>query len=120
MRHRVTQAALVFRLSKNNVNCDHRILYIPHRHALSEVTACLRERLHRWQQIEFLCGFPIMRNPGLANLSAQLYSDTTALGFPRVAQSSCSYHSSVHGSVEDLVDEQAAPIIPQMSGELQH
>ncbi|XP_043971049.1 stromal interaction molecule 2 [Gambusia affinis] len=84
------------------------------KHALSEVTACLRERLHRWQQIEFLCGFPIMRNPGLANLSAQLYSDTTALGFPRVAQSSCSYHSSVHGSVEDLLDEQPAPIIPQM------
>uniref|UniRef100_A0A3B5M458 SAM domain-containing protein n=1 Tax=Xiphophorus couchianus TaxID=32473 RepID=A0A3B5M458_9TELE len=95
---------------------DHKIMEA--KHALSEVTACLRERLHRWQQIEFLCGFPIMRNPGLANLSAQLYSDTTtALGFPRVAQSSCSYHSSVHGSVEDLVDEQAAPIIPQMSGE---
>ncbi|XP_032419989.1 stromal interaction molecule 2 [Xiphophorus hellerii] len=91
---------------------DHKIMEA--KHALSEVTACLRERLHRWQQIEFLCGFPIMRNPGLANLSAQLYSDTTALGFPRVAQSSYSYHSSVHGSVEDLVDEQAAPVIPQM------
>uniref|UniRef100_A0A3B3YKP1 SAM domain-containing protein n=1 Tax=Poecilia mexicana TaxID=48701 RepID=A0A3B3YKP1_9TELE len=91
---------------------DHKIMEA--KHALSEVTACLRERLHRWQQIEFLCGFPIMRNPGLANLSAQLYSDTTALGFPRVSQSSCSYHSSVHGSVEDLLDEQAAPIIPQM------
>uniref|UniRef100_A0A3B3YKA6 SAM domain-containing protein n=1 Tax=Poecilia mexicana TaxID=48701 RepID=A0A3B3YKA6_9TELE len=97
---------------------DHKIMEA--KHALSEVTACLRERLHRWQQIEFLCGFPIMRNPGLANLSAQLYSDTTALGFPRVSQSSCSYHSSVHGSVEDLLDEQAAPIIPQMPGELQH
>uniref|UniRef100_A0A3P9P085 Stromal interaction molecule 2 n=1 Tax=Poecilia reticulata TaxID=8081 RepID=A0A3P9P085_POERE len=94
---------------------DHKIMEA--KHALSEVTACLRERLHRWQQIEFLCGFPIMRNPGLANLSAQLYSDTTALGFPRVSQSSCSYHSSVHGSVEDLLDEQAAPIIPQMPDE---
>uniref|UniRef100_A0A3P9P035 Stromal interaction molecule 2 n=1 Tax=Poecilia reticulata TaxID=8081 RepID=A0A3P9P035_POERE len=95
---------------------DHKIMEA--KHALSEVTACLRERLHRWQQIEFLCGFPIMRNPGLANLSAQLYSDTTALGFPRVSQSSCSYHSSVHGSVEDLLDEQAAPIIPQMPGDI--
>uniref|UniRef100_A0A3B3UVF3 Stromal interaction molecule 2 n=1 Tax=Poecilia latipinna TaxID=48699 RepID=A0A3B3UVF3_9TELE len=64
---------------------DHKIMEA--KHALSEVTACLRERLHRWQHIEFLCGFPIMRNPGLANLSAQLYSDTTALGFPRVSQS---------------------------------
>ncbi|KAM4750898.1 LOW QUALITY PROTEIN: uncharacterized protein FYW61_005730 [Anableps anableps] len=91
---------------------DHKIMEA--KHALSEVTACLRERLHRWQQIELLCGFPIMRNPGLANLTAQLYSDSTALGFPRVSQSSCSCHSSAHGSAEDLLDEPASPIIPQM------
>uniref|UniRef100_A0A3Q0SDE3 Stromal interaction molecule 2 n=1 Tax=Amphilophus citrinellus TaxID=61819 RepID=A0A3Q0SDE3_AMPCI len=54
------------------------------KNALSEVTACLRERLHRWQQIELLCGFPIIRNPGLANLTAQLYSDSIALGLPRL------------------------------------
>uniref|UniRef100_A0A7N8XK63 Tromal interaction molecule 2a n=1 Tax=Mastacembelus armatus TaxID=205130 RepID=A0A7N8XK63_9TELE len=66
---------------------DHKIMEA--KNALSEVTACLRERLHRWQQIECLCGFPIIRNPGLANLTAQLYSDSIALGFPRVPQSSC-------------------------------
>uniref|UniRef100_A0A146P3H2 Stromal interaction molecule 2 n=1 Tax=Fundulus heteroclitus TaxID=8078 RepID=A0A146P3H2_FUNHE len=93
-------------------NVDHKIMEA--KHALSEVTACLRERLHRWQQIELLCGFPIMRNPGLTNLTAQLYSDSTALGFPRVSQSSCSCRSSVHGSIEDLLDEPAAPIMPQM------
>ncbi|XP_047220393.1 stromal interaction molecule 2-like [Girardinichthys multiradiatus] len=86
------------------------------KHALSDVTACLRERLHRWQHIEHLCGFPIMRNPGLANLTAQLYSDSAPLGFPRVSQSSCSCHSSVHGSIEDLLDEPAAPIARQMPG----
>ncbi|XP_038146253.1 stromal interaction molecule 2-like [Cyprinodon tularosa] len=91
---------------------DHKIMEA--KQALSEVTACLRERLHRWQQIELLCGFPIMRNPGLTNLTAQLYSDTTAVGFPRVSQSSCSCHSSVQGSIEDLLDEPAASIIPQM------
>lgn len=75
------------------------------KNALSEVTACLRERLHRWQQIERLCGFPIMRNPGLTNLTAQLYSDPVAVGLPRGPQSSCLYHSAVHGSIEDLLEE---------------
>lgn len=89
---------------------DHKILEA--KNALSEVTACLRERLHRWQQIELLCGFPIIRNPGLANLTAQLYSDSIALGMPRVSQPPCSYHSSIHGSIEDLLEE--SPILPQM------
>ncbi|XP_041840020.1 stromal interaction molecule 2 [Melanotaenia boesemani] len=91
---------------------DHKILEA--KNALSEVTACLRERLHRWQQIELLCGFSVIRNPGLAHLTAQLYKDSTALGLPRVPQSSCSCHSSAHGSIEDLIDEPAAPILPQM------
>uniref|UniRef100_A0A3P8TZ63 SAM domain-containing protein n=1 Tax=Amphiprion percula TaxID=161767 RepID=A0A3P8TZ63_AMPPE len=89
---------------------DHKILEA--KNALSEVTACLRERLHRWQQIELLCGFPIIRNPGLANITAQLYSDSLALGLPRVPQSSCSCHSSMHGSIEDLLEE--SPILPQI------
>ncbi|XP_045902346.1 stromal interaction molecule 2 isoform X1 [Micropterus dolomieu] len=91
---------------------DHKILEA--KNSLSEVTACLRERLHRWQQIERICGFPIIRNPGLANLTAQLYSDSVALGLPRVPQPSCSCHSSVHGSIEDLLEESASPILPQM------
>ncbi|XP_070768328.1 stromal interaction molecule 2 [Enoplosus armatus] len=91
---------------------DHKILEA--KNSLSEVTACLRERLHRWQQIERVCGFPIIRNPGLANLTAQLYSDSVALGLPRVPQPSCSCHSSVHGSIEDLLEESASPILTQM------
>ncbi|KAG7283052.1 hypothetical protein CRUP_012945 [Coryphaenoides rupestris] len=47
--------------------------------ALSDVTACLRERLHRWQQIERLCGFPIFRNAGLTHLTTVLYSDPGAV-----------------------------------------
>ncbi|XP_068606841.1 stromal interaction molecule 2-like [Brachionichthys hirsutus] len=87
---------------------DHKILEA--KNALSEVTACLRERLHRWQQIERLCGFPVIRNPGLAKLTAQLYSES--LGLPRLPQPSCSCHSSVHGSREDLLEE--SPAVPQM------
>ncbi|KAG7238396.1 hypothetical protein INR49_030903 [Caranx melampygus] len=91
---------------------DHKILEA--KNALSEVTACLRERLHRWQQIERLCSFPIIRNPGLANLTTQLYTDSVALGLPRVTQPSCSYHSSLQGSIEDLLEESASPILTQM------
>ncbi|KAG7485428.1 stromal interaction molecule 2-like [Solea senegalensis] len=91
---------------------DHKILGA--KNALSEVTACLRERLHRWQKIERLCGFPIIKNPGLANLTAQLYSDSITLGLPRVSQTSCSCHSSVHGSIEDLLEDSASPILPHM------
>lgn len=89
---------------------------ISKRNALSEVTACLRERLLRWQQIERLCGFPIFRNPGLANLTAQLYSESITLGLPRAHQPSWSCHSSVHGSIEDLLEEPSSPILPQMPG----
>uniref|UniRef100_A0A7N6FFU8 SAM domain-containing protein n=1 Tax=Anabas testudineus TaxID=64144 RepID=A0A7N6FFU8_ANATE len=91
---------------------DHKILEA--KNALAEVTACLRERLLRWQQIERLCGFPIIRNPGLANLTAQLYSDSLAPGFPRLPQSSCLYHTSVHGSMEDLLEPSPSPMLPQM------
>uniref|UniRef100_UPI003AAC29CF stromal interaction molecule 2-like n=1 Tax=Centroberyx gerrardi TaxID=166262 RepID=UPI003AAC29CF len=92
---------------------DHKILEA--KNALSDVTACLRERLHRWQQIERLCGFPILRNAGLANLTTKLYSDPGVVGLPRVPQQPCSCHSSVHGSVEDLIEDAAPPVKPQMA-----
>ncbi|XP_064481902.1 stromal interaction molecule homolog isoform X1 [Ornithodoros turicata] len=44
------------------------------RAALSEVTKDLQERLHRWKQIERLCGFPIVHNPGIGHLEALLRS----------------------------------------------
>ncbi|XP_062281720.1 stromal interaction molecule 2-like [Scomber scombrus] len=91
---------------------DHKIMEA--KNALCDVTACLRERLHRWQHIERICGFNIIRNPGLANLTAQLYSDSHAMGLPRVPQSSFSCRSSVHGSLEDLLEESASPILSQM------
>ncbi|XP_060917195.1 stromal interaction molecule 2-like [Labrus mixtus] len=84
------------------------------KNALSEVTACLRERLHRWSQMERLCGFPIIRNPGLANLTAKLYTEPVALPLPRVLQPPCSCHSSIHGSIEDLLEDPTSPILPQM------
>ncbi|KAK0146525.1 Stromal interaction molecule 2 [Merluccius polli] len=88
---------------------DHKILEA--KNALSDVTACLRERLHRWQQIERLCGFPIFRNAGLAHLTTILYSDPGAV---TRTQASYSCQSSLHGSMEDLLEDSSAPVIPQM------
>ncbi|XP_052401272.1 stromal interaction molecule 2 [Carassius gibelio] len=86
---------------------DQRILEA--KNALAEVTACLRERLHRWQQIESLCGFPVMKNAGLPSLTATLYPDPNWMLMPRSAMQS--YQVPV--SVEDM-DEEIPQIIPQI------
>ncbi|XP_016103240.1 stromal interaction molecule 2-like [Sinocyclocheilus grahami] len=86
---------------------DQRILEA--KNALAEVTACLRERLHRWQQIESLCGFPVMKNTGLPSLTASLYPDPNWMLMPRAAIQS--YQMPV--SVEDM-EEEMPQIIPQI------
>ncbi|XP_022254438.1 stromal interaction molecule 1-like isoform X1 [Limulus polyphemus] len=44
--------------------------------ALSEVTQDLQERIHRWKQIELLCNFSVVCNPGLRHLEALLLGGT--------------------------------------------
>ncbi|XP_071641666.1 stromal interaction molecule homolog [Temnothorax longispinosus] len=46
------------------------------RTALNEVTNELKERVHRWKQIELLCGFNIINNNGLTYLETVLYRGT--------------------------------------------
>lgn len=50
------------------------------RQALGEVTAALRERLHRWQQIEILTGCTLVNNPGLPSLASALNLDPSFMG----------------------------------------
>ncbi|XP_072547684.1 stromal interaction molecule 1a isoform X1 [Salminus brasiliensis] len=57
---------------------DHKILAA--KQALGEVTAALRERLNRWQQIEILTGFTIVNNPGLPSLASALNLDPSFMG----------------------------------------
>ncbi|KAJ8368480.1 hypothetical protein SKAU_G00085080 [Synaphobranchus kaupii] len=57
---------------------DHKILSA--KQALGEVTAALRERLHRWQQIELLTGFTVVNNPGLPSLASALNLDPSFMG----------------------------------------
>uniref|UniRef100_UPI00398EE2E7 stromal interaction molecule 2 isoform X2 n=1 Tax=Pristiophorus japonicus TaxID=55135 RepID=UPI00398EE2E7 len=85
---------------------DHKILAA--KQALSEVTAALRERLHRWQQIEKICGFPIVHNEGMPSLTSILYSEHSYVVMPRVPVPTY----PIAGGVDDL-DEDTPPIIPQ-------
>jgi len=43
---------------------------------LNEVTQELAERVHRWKQIETLCGFSVINNKGLAYLESVLYRNS--------------------------------------------
>ncbi|KAK3568020.1 hypothetical protein QTP86_028612 [Hemibagrus guttatus] len=90
---------------------DHKILEA--KKALSEVTACLRERLHRWHQIERLCGFPVVQNSGLPSLSASLYSEHSWVVMPRMSLPPY----PIAGGVDD-VDEDTPPIVPQFNSPL--
>ncbi|TDH05377.1 hypothetical protein EPR50_G00142960 [Perca flavescens] len=57
---------------------DHKILSA--KQALAEVTAALREKLHRWQQMETLTGFCLVNNPGMGALATALNLDPAFLG----------------------------------------
>ncbi|NXN97957.1 STIM1 protein, partial [Rhinopomastus cyanomelas] len=84
---------------------DHKILTA--KQALSEVTAALRERLHRWQQIELLCGFQIVNNPGIHSLASALNIDPGWMGTPRPNPS----HFIMTDDIDDL-DEELVPVPP--------
>ncbi|KAL8191404.1 UNVERIFIED_CONTAM: Stromal interaction molecule 1 [Gekko kuhli] len=87
---------------------DHKILTA--KQALSEVTAALRERLHRWQQIELLCGFQIVNNPGIHALVAALNIDPSWMGVPPRPNPS---HFIMTDDVDDLDEEIVSPVSVQ-------
>lgn len=73
------------------------------RQALGEVTAALRERLNRWQQIELLTGFTIVNNPGLPSLASSLNLDPTFMGGRATPQ---------HFIMSDDMDDMDEDIVP--------
>ncbi|XP_061733310.1 stromal interaction molecule 1a isoform X2 [Nerophis ophidion] len=81
---------------------DHKILAA--KQALGEVTAALRERLHRWQQIEILTGFTIVNNPGLPSLASALNLDPSFMG----GRAATLQHFIVTDDMDDL-DEDIMP-----------
>ncbi|EFB22022.1 hypothetical protein PANDA_021966, partial [Ailuropoda melanoleuca] len=86
---------------------DHKILTA--KQALSEVTAALRERLHRWQQIEILCGFQIVNNPGIHSLVAALNIDPSWMGSSRPNPA----HFIMTDDVDDMDEEIVSPLSMQ-------
>ncbi|XP_061637158.1 stromal interaction molecule 1-like isoform X5 [Phyllopteryx taeniolatus] len=80
---------------------DHKILAA--KQALGDVTAALRERLHRWQQIELLTGFTVVNNPGLPSLASALNLDPGFTGGRATPQ---------HFIVSDDTDDLDVDIVP--------
>lgn len=92
-----------------NVPITYPLSFSPPRQALSEVTAALRERLHRWQQIESLCGFQIVNNPGVQYLMTVLNIDPLLMGGARPAPT----HFIMSDDLDDLDEEIVSPITMQ-------
>lgn len=67
------------------------------------MTAALRERLNRWQQIELLTGFVIVNNPGLPSLASALNLDTSFMGGRATPQ---------HFIMSDDMDDMDEDIVP--------
>lgn len=74
------------------------------------MTAALRERLHRWQQIEVLTGFTIVNNPGLPSLASALNLDASFMGGRATPQ-----HFVMSDDMDDL-DEGILPGTLQCKG----
>ncbi|XP_061536962.1 stromal interaction molecule 1-like isoform X3 [Phycodurus eques] len=89
---------------------DHKILAA--KQALGDVTAALRERLHRWQQIELLTGFTVVNNPGLPSLASALNLDPSFTGGRATPQ-----HFIVSDDTDDL-DEDIVPAVLQYGARL--
>uniref|UniRef100_A0A3B4WPD3 Stromal interaction molecule 1b n=1 Tax=Seriola lalandi dorsalis TaxID=1841481 RepID=A0A3B4WPD3_SERLL len=82
---------------------DHKILSA--KQALAEVTAALREKLHRWQHIESLTGFCLVNNPGLGALAAALNLDPSFLGLrPATPQ-----HLLLSDDLDDMDEDILSP-----------
>ncbi|XP_077403684.1 stromal interaction molecule 1b isoform X2 [Vanacampus margaritifer] len=82
---------------------DHKILSA--KQALADVTAALREKLHRWQNIENLTGFCLVTNPGLGALAAALNLDPSFLGLrPATPQ-----HLLLSDDLDDMDEDILSP-----------
>ncbi|KAM9450248.1 stromal interaction molecule 1b isoform 2-T2 [Clarias gariepinus] len=82
---------------------DHKILSA--KQSLGEVTAALREKLHRWQQIESLTGLSIVNNPGLSFLASALNLDPACLGI----RTAPPQHLILSDDLDDMDEEMLSP-----------
>lgn len=78
-------------------------LFICHRQALGEVTAALREKLYRWQQIEQLTGFVIVNNPGMSSIASALNLDPTFMGIRPATPQNILFSDDMDDMDEDML-----------------
>ncbi|KAF8790598.1 Stromal interaction molecule like protein [Argiope bruennichi] len=115
LRKKRTSFMGAFRVAHSSAinDVDNRILQA--RTALSEVTKDLQERLSRWKEIEMLCGFPIVNNPGIRQLEAILgtsMSVTTPTSVtPRVAR---------RNSEGNITDDETLSVLETGVSAIQH
>ncbi|XP_065345003.1 stromal interaction molecule homolog isoform X2 [Cloeon dipterum] len=77
--------------------------------SLNEVTHELQERVHRWKQIEMLCGFNIISNNGLSYLENALYRPSNGRLTRASLRSSFSGRMSSQDDLDDDSVSQASP-----------
>ncbi|XP_022236221.1 uncharacterized protein LOC106476734 isoform X1 [Limulus polyphemus] len=105
-----------FRIAHGSVldDVDDKILQA--KAALSEVTQDLQERLNRWKQIELLCNFQIVCNPGLRHLEMLLLGSTSHVNSVR----SCfTGRESIHrsGSEATLLEDATTSVYGNVGSE---
>lgn len=67
------------------------------------MTTALREKLHRWQQIESLTGFSLLNNPGLGALAKALNLDPAILGLRAPAPQNLLLSDDLDDMDEDIL-----------------
>ncbi|XP_077448122.1 stromal interaction molecule 1b isoform X2 [Stigmatopora argus] len=83
---------------------DHKILSA--KQALGDVTAALREKLHRWENIESLTGFCLVTNPGLSALAVALNLEPSFLG---LRPASPQHHLLLSDDLDDMDEDILSP-----------
>lgn len=69
------------------------------------MTTALREKLHRWQQIEILTGYNIVNNPGMSSLASALNLDPAFLGI----RSATPQHLLLSDDLDDMDEDILSP-----------
>ncbi|GFU18243.1 stromal interaction molecule homolog [Trichonephila clavipes] len=111
LRKKRTSFMGAFRVAHSSVinDVDNRILQA--RGALSEVTKDLQERLSRWKEIEMLCGFSVVNNPGIRQLEAVLGTSMNVTTPTNVAR---------RNSEGSLTDEETLSVLETGVSAIQH
>ncbi|KAG8192783.1 hypothetical protein JTE90_019101 [Oedothorax gibbosus] len=95
-----------FRIAHGNSIDDVDDRIVKAKSALYEVTTDLQERMHRWKQIETLCGVPIVVNPGMSQLESIL---KLGKGIASTSSKSSGLNTLTKNNSETTLHEESPP-----------